>query len=368
MIADTPEIIAEDRRVRTTAFWRTLVFVALVVGAGHVLERWMSYSLADKPAIMHGGYGLSLARIPPKQPGTFRVLILGNSVYQKGGVVPELRRIVEADGRPIEFINLAQIGSSVSDYPLALGWALAQDAKPDAVLVTLGSFTFSDLGFMFNTDAHQVAYNPGVRAVVPHSFYERHFDRTDAVQRTISAIAPLRRLDTILQYEATQSIKDGLAEDGVDITWLTGTLPLPRLNLVVNQFDADRRRGRRPEGEAWLARPFKPDAAETFGEVLDMIETAGVPAFVIRQQCSRKPISEEALTLVETVVAEPRDVPVGFADFEALWSRDNFGDDIHPTRPHIPVYARGHYDAFIDFLVSAGRGDAIAPRIPETEN
>ncbi|USN99890.1 MAG: hypothetical protein H6810_04285 [Phycisphaeraceae bacterium] len=362
--AQHPETDASRRehlRVRNAAFWRTVALAVVVIVASHVIERRMSYSLADKPMIVHGGYGLSLARIPPKRPGTFRVLMLGNSVYQKCGICQQYRADAEAEHRPIEFINLAQIGASINDYPLELGWALAQDARPDAVIVSLGSFTFSDLGFTFNTDADQIAYVPSVHRLIPESFYERNFDRTAAVQRTISAIAPLRRIDTILQYDATQAIQMDLKERGVDIAWLTGTLPLPRLNLVVNQFDADRRRGRRPEGEAWLARPFKPDADQTFNELLDMIDHAGVPAFVIRQQCGHKPISEQALALIEEAVSRPRAVPVGFVDLEHLWTPDDFGDDIHPTREHAPAYTRSHYDAFIRFIESTASAAAIAP-------
>ncbi len=348
-----------DRKVRGIAFWRTLLFVLGIVLVGQWVERSRSYSLADVSEIKHGGYGLSLAKIPERQEGTFRVLMLGNSVYQGSHVGRNFRKFAEQEGRAIEFLNLAQTGANISDYPLALGWALSQDSKPDAVIVSLGSFTFSDLGFLFNTDAHQLAYEPGVRAVVPGSFYERHFDRTDAANGLINVASPLRRLDTPLQYEADKAALKGLKDAGYDASWLASELPLPKLNLVLNEFADDRKRGLQPEGAAWLNRPFKDDARETFEELLAMIERSGAAIFVIRQECREYPISGEALDLVTGAMDREWGVPVTFVDYESRWDDELFMDQIHPVRDYLEGYARGHYDEFIGFLDRVGLGDRI---------
>ncbi len=359
------EAMEVDRRVRRVAFCWTLLLVLGVIVGGHWIERAKSYSLGDVDLIQHGGYGLSLVRLPEKKDDVFRVLMLGNSVYQGSHVGKNFRLFAEQEGRAIEFLNLAQTGANISDYPLALGWALSQDDGPDAVIVSLGSFTFSDLGFMFNTDAHQIAYEPGVRAVVPRSFYDRHFDRTDAVNRLINVASPLRRLDTPLQYEADKWTQKKMLDAGMDVSWLASTLPLPRLNLVLNEFQVDRRRGVQPEGAAWLNRPFKDDAQETFDELLGMIEASGAAMFVIRQECREYPISEGALRLVEESMDREWSVPAVFVDFESRWESELFMDQIHPVGEYLVGYARGHYDRFFEFLDHEG---LVVGRVDSTDS
>lgn len=365
----TPEAetraLAEDRSARRTAFWSVLLLIALIVGAGHLIEHLRSYQLTETPGIEQGSYGIALTRVPPKEPGTFRVLLLGNSVYQRSNVCPNFRDFARAEGRPIEFINLAQIGSNISDYQFQLAWALAQNPerenKPDAVLVSLGSFTFSNLGFEFNSSSDEIAYDPRVVRVVPSEAYERHFTTTEEANHIIDLIAPLRRSDTILQHDLYQGAEAALASAGADVSWFTDTLPLPRLNLMGNQFDLERRRGRFHPGMAWLNRPFKDDAPQTFSEVLSMIEKTGAGIFILRQPCKHFPISEDATELIANELATPRAVPIDYVDLEREWNRDSFMDTIHPREENQTAYAREHYDLFIRFLERSGYADRIAP-------
>lgn len=356
----------DDAPVRRAAFWRTLLFAGVVVAAGHAIERVKSYSLGEVPGIAHGSYGISLSRVPPKDDGAFRVLLMGNSVYQRSGVCENFRAFAEAEGRPIEFLNLSQIAANVSDYAVQLGWALGQGAEPDAVLMSFGSFTFSDLGFTFNTSADDVAYDPRVVGFVPDAFYGRHFDNTAIAESVIDVAAPLRRMDTVLQYQANEAVKGLTTSAGVEIGWLTRTLPLPKLNHVANEVGAVTRRGRFHPGQAWLNRPFKDDAAQTFSEVLGMVEASGAAVFLLRQQCKYWPISDDAARLVASELERARAVPIGYVDFEDQWDPDTFLDVIHPAEDQKAAYAREHYDAFIRFLEGEGYGDRIAPRQPPT--
>jgi hypothetical protein len=294
--------------------------------------------MVHEVAMPYDAYGLGFGRISAKTPGKLRILLLGNSACEMWPTAHAFKELSDKDPRGVEIVNLAQAGAGIADHVVQGAYAMAQDAQPDMVVLTVGSFSFGDLGFVFNTECESVPFEPSVSKWLTSDFYRHQYDVHSAVDAVIGAALPLKQLDPIIRNEQLRNWPQILQR----------RLDLPRLNWMAAQFDEYYRRGSVHQGAAWLERPLRNDYAARCDEILEMFSKAHIPVLVIREPCMHYAMSDAVSPYLKGL--ESRWPNVRFVDLEGEWRQDEFMDQIHPLMPHAPAYAKRQYDLMIEQL------------------
>lgn len=337
-----------DLKLRRWLFALVLAAGVLFYALNRVVKERETYDAVHQVAMPYDAYGLALARIGPKEPGKLRVVLIGNSAYQMWPVAHALHERAVHDPRGIEMINLAQAGSGIADHVVHCAFALAQDPKPDLVVLTVGSFSFGNMGFKFNTECPSVPFEPRVAKWLPPAFYRWQYDSHSAADAAVGAALPLKQVEPIVRFRLFRdwSKSSDLMKNWIGL--LQRRLQLPSMNRIAAEFDAARRRGVYHEGAAWLERPLRPDFAARCDEILAMLDHQGIPVLVIREPCMHYPMSDAVTPYLQGL--EARWPGVRFVDLEAEWRKENFMDQIHPLQDYAPTYAERHYKLMMEEL------------------
>jgi hypothetical protein len=329
-----------DASLRRRVFWAVLAGSLLLVAASHASARWFAYPLEPGEPLVHGGYGLGLAAPAPAGEAP-RVVLLGNSVYQREDTPRLMQRLAALRGQPLELLNLAQVGSGLEDYLVQAAWTA--DEPRDLTVVCLGYVSVCETTPRLRTDAAQYACDPRVAGRLPLSFYRRNFTASGAAASASAALLPHQRIDPILRYQLRES---ALARPA----FLYDRLRFPTLNLGRNRINTRFLRGE-ASGFDWWSRPPEQGWRAACDELLALLGELG-PVLLVWQEARPGPYPVDVVPSLQEVA---RAHGATFVDLSAAWSPERFRDPIHPTHEERPRQALRHLEAILAALGDASR-------------
>lgn len=348
-----PDSHLQDRQVRRVVSRAILgVLVLLVLGA-HLLEQGYAYDLnridpntgaIQTGKVRHGSYGFYLARVHPRPGQAKPIILLSNSAYRGCGIVERMQAMAQAQGRKLEFFNLAQAGAGIHDHQVQLARII--DQRPALVVVAFINLAFTSDGRRrnslprFRTDSDQMAFEPSVISVLPASFYLRNFSLEQAAGSILSSVFPYKRLDTILRWEMGRALR----KRGLLPPFARALFSFPSLNLAANW----QRRRINPTPPTIKARPY-PDTPAVLREIIDMAKSRGIPILFIRQESGPKYDHPEIMPELAAACATYDRAYI--IDLKQHWKQADIPDHVHPRGNQArEAYARRHYQAIIQTL------------------
>lgn len=321
---------------------------AITVGASHGLQSLLSYPLDEgRPGlgiVRDGSYGFYLAKVRPRlargwpRPDRRQVILLGNSVEQTCGVVPRMQDRADAENAGVAFHNLAQTGSGIHDHIIQA--AAVVGLKPDLLVVSVSSVAFTSDWVRrnsiprFRTDVDQMAFDPGILSRVPASFYRREFDLHSAAPAIVSALVPIRRMDSVLRVRLAR------VADGHGCGSVPKLFSYPTSNLA-EDWSGRRRAGRKMRG-GQAPRAY-PATGRLLEELAEVAGRARVPLLVLRQEAG--PSYEEPDVTPQLEAMGKAWPQVKVADLRGRYRHGEYVDEIHPAEAHVDDYAARHWAA-----------------------
>jgi hypothetical protein len=342
-----------DKNVRTWIFYVLLAFSCAVICVGHELENRGRYQLNGTDSrtgnpishpLQHGSYGLYLASLNresrPRNQHT--VALLGDSVYQGLDIVDRMQALANNGGANVEFVNLAQTGSSIYDRFVQMLTSL--ECRPTLIVVSFINIAFSPnwgtAGLpKFRTDNDQMVFNAEVISRMPRSFLMREFSVGTATDSLVSTLFPFKRIDPLARHRVDMLLKTTLS---LDLSRLRRALPLPTLNLA---GDWNKRRDLRPRPMA-KAKPY-PGVGKVLEEFLTVCRANGIPVLFLRQESSP--------AFQPDILPDVREVCLRFpgtrvVDLQPYYNPQDFPDQVHPRKEAQDAYAQRHYTVIQEAL------------------
>jgi hypothetical protein len=201
-----------------------LAIAIVVFAAGEAAARfaiWWLYGAADFGAaepVDYAPYLMTVTRpdaleIPPREPGTFRVLVVGSSVA--AAIEPDL--VEEAFqplvDRPVDVVNLGQ-GGHVVDQELVTMALYGLDADPDLVLTIDGLMDIVAVSQMGETGVPYVDDDIRAAVTTPSSYaLGRLFDGSQLV----NGLRKLRQRQDERNHLADPELQQAVAEHLADV-------------------------------------------------------------------------------------------------------------------------------------------------------
>ena len=325
-----------DAKLTRKLFWIVAFLGCLIIVLGHVIEYLGRFSPLETGVMKFGTYGIYLVQIPPKEAlnGRNSVILLGNSVYQYSGVTLEMQKIADKSNSNIQFVNLAQVSSSIYDYLIQS--AKAVNAHPDLVVININQVTYNQKP-KFKTDAEQIAFDRDIRKVLPLSFYLRHFTYQSALSSMISSLMPLKRVDSIVRWEF--KLRDKLP------AWFFSWVSYPFLNTAMELAEANPSRNTIQRTDLPSMELAEIIAAQK--ELLNIYQKHRIPLLFINQETSGG-FDPAVLEAIKELISN--DGNAILVDYQSYWNEDQFLDFIHPLDRDIEPYAQRHFRAVINAM------------------
>lgn len=340
-----------DAGLRRRVFWGVLLGALAFVAANHLVVGLMRYDLSAEQGIEHGSYGFGLGRAPAAEPGTGRVAVLGNSVYQSSDIVGRMQALADQDAArlgPVRLTNRAQTGSGVSDFVVQA--AVALEDEPDLLVVCMAWTASRDRDPAFRTDTHLQAMHPGVRGHLPASFVDRKLDREMQTDAAIAYVLPGVELDPIFRNRARKLLDDVLPRPCVQ------QLGMPTLNLAADWRQDEGAVGPGEPRSGPVEAPLYADYQETLAELVGMARAAGVPLVIIWQESDSPPVSREVFAALQRLCAQSDEAWV--VDLESYHDPERYADTIHPWPMEYDATAGRHYQAIATTIETLRARDA----------